>query len=83
LPKLTVIVEKDDAGKLWNFMFNQEDLACKLTAFRTNPIQIHTYAKPELQSKTPLATLTQRQNVVAGVLNAGENRRLQTKVKIT
>jgi len=41
MPKIVVIVEKDETGRLWNYVLPEEDLAGNLNAFSGRSLLIH------------------------------------------
>jgi hypothetical protein len=47
MPKLIVLVEKDDTGKLWNYIFTEDEWAHSHNSFRGAPQLIHKSDSPE------------------------------------
>lgn len=40
MPKLVVVVDKDDTGKLWNYVFTEE-VVRNVNSFGTAPLWVH------------------------------------------
>ena len=49
MPKVTVVVDKDETGKIWNYNLTQENLGNLKDLFATNSLSIH---KPEIFEKS-------------------------------
>ena len=45
VPKLVVVVDKDDTGKLWNYVFTEEELVRGQNSFGAASLWVH---KPDL-----------------------------------
>jgi len=41
VPKLVVVVVKDDTGKLWNYIFTEEEWIRNQNSFGTTPLWVH------------------------------------------
>jgi hypothetical protein len=41
MPRIVVVVEKDENGRLWDYIFNEKDISAETNAFGTKCPQIH------------------------------------------
>ena len=65
MPKITVLVEKDDAGKLWNYVFFQDEsnrvgnllAAPTTTIHRSSSSNETAHASEKVASKTEYVTI--------------------------
>jgi len=48
MPKIVVVVEKDENGRLWDYFFHEKDISAEADAFGTKRLQIHQH--PSLSS---------------------------------
>jgi len=41
MPRIVVVVEKDENGRLWDYFFHEKDISAEADAFGTKCLQIH------------------------------------------
>lgn len=81
MPKLVVLVEKDDRGKIWEHLLTQEDWRNCQSAFETAPLFIH---KPDYSDNGPRRAQkvsTQEETVTVSALPQREKARNYVKIR--
>jgi hypothetical protein len=82
MPKLVVVVEKDDTGKLWNYVSTEEELARNQNSFGANPLWVHKSDSSGDSSQVVRPTEpTEEEHVTLRVLPPREEARAHTRIK--
>jgi len=68
MPRLVVLVQKDDNGRLWDFVFPQQDWASSCNCFGNASLLIHKADYPETVPQHAQAAPAQEDSVTVGVL---------------
>lgn len=81
MPKITVLVDKDDMGKLWNYVFASEDKAITaLASFSAQSILIH---KGEEMAENPQQSLqkspSENEGIIIGMLPLSKKQHVRTR----
>jgi hypothetical protein len=82
VPKLVVMVYKDDTGKLWNYIFTEEEWAHNQNSLGTTPQWVHKSGSLGNSSQPARPTeLTEEDHVTLGLLPLHEEARAHTRTK--
>ena len=69
MPKLVVLVEKDDTGKLWNYIFTEQDWVRNQNSFGTTSQWVHKSDSSENSPQCVRPTEpTEKDHVTIGLL---------------
>jgi len=81
VPKLVVVVDKDDTGKVWNYIFT-EDAIRNQNSFGTASLWIHNSGSPEnsLERVRPIEPI-EESRVTLGILPQHEEARAHARIK--
>jgi len=81
--KLVVLVEKDDTGKLWNYIFTEEEEWVRnQNSFGTTPQWVHKFSSSENSPQYVRPTEpTEKDHVTLGLLPPREEARTHTRIK--
>lgn len=82
MPKLIVLVEKDDTGKLWNYMIAEDEWPRCHDSFRTTPQWLHKPASSEriLEHKHP-AEPAEKETLTLHLLTPDEESKATTRTQ--
>lgn len=69
MPKITVLVDKDDMGKLWNYVFSSEDKAITaLASLSSQSILIHKGEElAENPQQSPQKSPSEKESIIIGM----------------
>jgi hypothetical protein len=82
VPKLIIMVDKDNTGKLWNYIFTEEEWAHNQNSFETTPQWIHKSGSSGNISQLARPTEpTEKDHVTVGLLPPHEEARAHTRTK--
>jgi len=82
MPKLVVLVVKDDTGKLWNYVSSEKELVRNQDSFRTSSLWVH---KPEPSGDSSQIVRptepAEEEHVTVGVLLPNEETPAHSRIK--
>jgi hypothetical protein len=82
MPKIVVVVVKDDTGKLWNYVSTEEELVRNQESFGAGSLWIHKPEPPEDTSRVARPTeLAAEDKVTVGVLPPHEEAPVHKRIK--
>jgi len=82
LPKLVVVVVEDDTGKLWNYVFTEEEWARNHNSFRSAPQWIHKSDFPEsIPEYTRPAEPIEKEHVTLRLLPPDEEPKIAPRTR--
>jgi hypothetical protein len=82
MPKIVVVVDKDDTGKLWNYVSTEEELVRNQKSFGAGPLWIHKPEPPEDTSRVARPTeLAAEDKVTVGMLQPHEEARARPRIE--
>jgi hypothetical protein len=82
VPKLIIMVDKDNTGKLWNYIFTEEERAHNQNFFGTTPQWIHKSGSSGNISQPARPTEpTEEDHVTLGLIPPREEARTHTRIK--
>jgi len=81
MPKLVVMVEKDDTGKLWDYAFAEKDRVSVKNSFETTPLLIHKTGFSESDSQRVQAAPAEKDFITMDVIPLQEEAQEYIKVK--
>ena len=82
MPKLIVVVDKDDTGKLWNYVSTEEELVRNQESFRGGSLWIHKPEPPvDTSQNAGPAELAAEDKVTVGVLPPHEEARPRPRIQ--
>ena len=79
MPKITVLVEKDDAGKLWNYVFLQDESNRVGNLLAAPTIIVHKSESSNEKSDTSEKTESMKDYITIGALPPREKMRQKVR----
>jgi len=82
VPKLVVLVYKDDTGKLWNYTFTEEEWTRNQNSLATTPQWVHKSDTSENSSQPARPTEpTEEDHVTLSLIPPPEEAHAHTRIK--
>jgi len=82
MPKLLVVVDKDDTGKLWNYVTTEEELVRNQQSYGAGSLWIHKRKPPVYSSQNAgPAEHAAEDRVIVGVLTPNEEAPPRPRIK--
>jgi len=82
MPKIIVVVDRDDTGKLWNYVRTEDELIRNKESFGASSLWIHMPEPPVDTSRVARPTeLVAEDKVTVGVLLPHKGARARPRIK--